>query len=133
MKITQRQLRTLIEAEVQKTRLPKLELSEAEEDVAYTRAGQLSMGYYVSVDDRDDLLKPSRPEAMEADRLLAAGMREVGMEKDLEACETAAAELLALVEECRAKLSRQEEKTNKVVERVMEKYRAKVDRRRSGR
>ena len=131
-KITSKQLRTLIEAEVQRMQFPKLELSEREESIAYSRAAELSMGYYVSVDDRDNLLKPSSPEAIEAEQLLAAGMREVGMESDLEAWEKASYELAMMVEECRMKLSRQEEKTNKVVERVMAKYQAKVDRRRSG-
>jgi hypothetical protein len=131
-KLTSKQLRTLIEAEVQRMQFPKLELSERDESIAYSRAGQLSMGYYISVDDRDNLLKPGRPEDLQAEQLLAAGMREVGMESDLEAWEKASYELAMMVEECRMKLSRQEEKTNKVVERVMAKYQAKVDRRRSG-
>ena len=131
-KITSKQLRTLIEAEVQKMQLPKLELTEGEESIAYSRAAELSMGYYISVDDRDNLLKPASPEAIKAEQLLAAGMREVGIESDLAAWEKASYELIMLVEECRMKLSRQEEKTNKVVERVMQKYQAKVDRRRSG-
>ena len=130
-KLTSKQLRTLIEAEVQRMQFPKLELSERDESIAYSRAGQLSMGYYISVDDRDNLLKPGRPEDLQAEQLLAAGMREVGMESDLEAWEKASYELAMMVEECRMKLSRQEEKTNKVVERVMAKYQAKVDRRRS--
>jgi hypothetical protein len=131
-KITSKQLRTLIEAEVQRMQLPKLELSEGEESIAYSRAAELSMGYYISVDDRDNLLKPTNPEAIAAEQLLATGMREVGMESDLAAWEKASYELVMLVEEYRMKLSRQEEKTNKVVERVMQKYQAKVDRRRSG-
>ena len=58
--------------------------------------------------------------------------REVGMEKDLAAWEAAASDLAWLVEDCKKKIAAQEMKTNKVAERVMEKYQAKVDRRRSG-